>query len=337
MRRIAFLSMLVVVALTAGVNLTPARSATPGPGLLEYLPDGNAVMIIDFQKIAGSSLWTTINAQDKLKGEIDKAQSEMNNLGISLTGVNSVALVFGGASFNAPTVAVSGGFEQSSVIARLRANTKIKLSSEKYKGFDIYRASQISENAPSTGTTGSKTDSPATSVVSKNETSFVFYDPTTVVAGNPETVRASVDVKTGARPGVAQNAQLSVVNGLNPSAAIRFAVSLNRITNGLKADLPIDFSSISVAFGTIDVAQGIDLDATLRSDTAENAKSLSERLNALLALASGMVGSLSDPKLAGIGEALKTVRIVNAEADVRITASVPMDLLNSLLAPAAKK
>jgi hypothetical protein len=146
-------------------------------------------------------------------------------------------------------------------------------------------------------------------------------------------------VKSGSKPGLTQNTQLSTVIGLNPAAAVRFAVSLTPgMTSGLKsADLPVDFSSISMVFGTIDVGQGIDLDATLRSDTVENAKSLSEKINSLLTLASGLVGSMSDPKLAAIGEALKTVRIVNVEADVRITGSLPMDLLNSLISSTAKK
>ena len=338
MRRMAILSVLVVFALTSGVTLTPARSATPAAGLLEYLPDGNAVAIIDFQKIVGSSLWSAINSQDKLKGEIDKAQSEMSNLGINLSDVHAIALVFGGASFKSPTVAVSAGFDQNSLLARLRASSRIKLSSEKYKGVDIYKASAISESRPNGGA-GTKPGPAKTADVSRDETSFVFHDSTTLVAGSLEAVRASVDVKSGAKPGLTQNTQLSTVVGLNPSAAIRFAMSLTSgMASGLKsADLPVDFSSISSVFGTIDVGQGIDLDATLRSDTVENAKSLSEKLNSLLTLAGSLVGSMSDPKLAAIGEALKTVRIVNADKDIRITGSVPMDLLNSLMSSSARK
>jgi hypothetical protein len=336
MKRMAFLSVLVVLALTTGVTLTPARSATPASGLLEYLPDGKAVVIIDFQKIAGSSLWATINAQDKLKSEIDKAQSEMSNLGITLSDVHTVALVFSGASLSSPTVAVSGGFEQNSLLERLRASGKIKLSSEKYKGIDIYKATAIA--AQSRPKAGTKSAAPAKITdVAKDETSFVFHDSATVVAGSLEAVRASVDVKTGAKPGLTQNTQLSNALSQNPSSAIRFALSLtSSMTNGLKsADLPVDFSSISMVFGTVDIGQSIELDATLRSDTVDNAKSLSEKLNSLLTLANGLVAF--DPKLAAIGEALKTVRIVNAETDVRITGSLPMELLNSLISSTAKK
>jgi len=337
MKRMAFLSVLVVLALTTGVTLTPARSATAASGLLEYLPDGNAVVIIDFQKIAGSSLWATINAQDKLKGEIDKAQSEMSNLGITLSDVHTVALVFSGGSFSSrPTVAVSGGFEQNLLLERLRASGKIKLSSEKYKGIDIYKATAIA--AQSRPKAGTKSAAPAKITdVAKDETSFVFHDSATVVAGSLEAVRASVDVKTGAKPGLTQNTQLSNALSQNPSSAIRFALSLtSSMTNGLRsADLPVDFSSISMIFGTVDIGQSIDLDATLRSDTVDNAKSLSEKLNSLLTLANGLVAF--DPKLAAIGEALKTVRIVNAETDVRITGSLPMELLNSLISSTAKK
>ena len=339
MRRIAFLMVMVAMSVVAGVTLSPARSATRGIALLDVLPDGTAVAIIDFQKLAGSSLWAAINAQDKLKREIDKAQSEMADLGVKLSDVHTLALVFPGAGLNSPTLALAGGFEQNDLLARLRANGKVKLTAEKYKDIDIYKVRSIRAEGPSKELSGTKPARANIAAVTKEETSFVFYDAGTLVTGSPDAVRASIDVKTGARPGLTQNSKLTEALAENPPAAVRFAFLLTpATTSGLRSgDLPADFSSIALIFGTIGVGSGIDLNATLRSDNAEHAKSLSERLNALLTMASGFLGSMGNPKTAPIAEALKTVKIISADADVKITGNLPMELLNSLLSSSTKK
>lgn len=339
MRRIAFLLVLIALTVVAGVRSSSARSAAPSGALLESLPDGTAVAVIDFQKIAGSSLWAAINAHEKLKSEIDKAQSEMADLGVKLSDLHTVALVFSGVGPNTPTVGLTGGFEQSDLLVRLREGRKVELTSEKYKDFDVYKIRSIRAGASSKEPPRTKTARGSIATVTKDETSFVFYDANTLVIGSADAVRASVDAKTGARPNITQNTRLTDALAQNPAAAIRFAVTITpSMTSGLQSrDLPIDFSSISLVFGTIDVATGIDLNATLRSDNAEHAKSIAERLNGLLTMASGFLGSMSDPKLVPIAEAVKSVNIISVDADVKITGSLPMDLLNSLLSSSTKK
>jgi hypothetical protein len=337
MKKIVF-SLLLMALISAGAKLGSARVATTPGALLEGLPDGTAVAIIDFQKIAGSSLWATINAQDKIKSEIDKAQSEMANLGVTLSDVHTVALVFS-AGLNSPTVAVSGGFEQNNLLERLRTSPKISLTSEQYKGIDIYKARSVAAPDDSKGPSATKPARTGRTSAAKDGTSFVFYDASTLVAGSSEAVRASVDVKTGARPGLTKNSQLSDALAQNPAAAIRFALTpTSAMTNGLKSgDLPVDFSSIRLVFGTIDVGSGIDLSAALRSDNAENARSISEKLNSLLTMVSGLIGSRTDPRMTSIAEALKTVTITSVDADVKITGNLPMGLLDSLLHSPPKK
>jgi len=338
MRKIAFSMVLVVITVVAGVNLSPARSATRAVSLPDGLPDGTAVAIIDFQKIAGSSLWATINAQDKLKVEIDKAHSEMADLGVRLSDIHTVALVFPGPGLNNPTLALAGGFEQNDLLARLRASGKVKLTSEKYKDIDIYEARPIAVAVGSREASGANGAGASKASATRDRTSFVFFDANTVVTGSLDAVRNTIDVKTGARNGLAQNSKLTEALAQNPAAAVRFAVALSpAMTSGLKSsDLPVDFSSLTMIFGTIDVGSGIDLNATLRNDSAEHAKTMSEKLSALLTMASGFLGSMSDPKMAPIAEALKTVSITNTDADVRITGNLPMSLLSTLLSSAIK-
>jgi hypothetical protein len=45
----------------------------------------------------------------------------------------------------------------------------------------------------------------------------------------------------------------------------------------------------------------------------------------------GFLGAAADPKMAQLTETLKSVNIVDADADVRITATISLDLLKSLL------
>ena len=338
MRKIAFLVLGVVITVAAGMTFSTARSAAPPSTLLDAMPDGTSVAVIDFQKIAGSGLWTAI--QDKFKSEIDKAQSEVEDLGLRLNDVHTIALLFSGEGLKTPTLGLTGGFEQTELLARLRASGKVKLTSEKYKGNDIYKAKPIRAGGPTKGMSGAtKSSSAGSNASTGDETSFVFYDANTLVTGSLDAVRASIDVKTGARPGLTQNSKLTEALAQNPGAAIRFAFTLTPgLTGELHSkDLPVDFSSISLIFGAIEVGSGIDLNATLRSDNAEHAKAISDSLNSLLAMAGSLLGSTGNPKMAPIAEALKTVSIVCADADVKITGRVPMELLNSLLSSASKK
>jgi hypothetical protein len=338
MRRVTVVAILLALAISAGVNRTSALpSPQSGSDLLQLLPDGNGVLVIDVHKVTASSLWGAISSQDKIKNELDKANSELSDLGLKLSDVQTVALTFS-PSMNNPVVAVTGGFDQTDLLTRLRANVKFKLTSEKYKNQDVYRI----ESVPTATKDQAKDSKPATTggnanvtTKVKNDGSFAFFDARTVVIGSPEAVRASIDTKTGAKASIAQNTKLTEGLAQNPSAAIRFALTMTpAMTSGIQASqIPLpDFSSIKMIFGSIDVASGLDLIATLRSDTAENAKIIADRLNGLLEMVRGYVSTMSnDPKMAGIAGALKTMSVTGSDVDVKISGSLPMELFSHLI------
>lgn len=341
MKKIASIATLAIITLCVSLSLGSAGVTKPAGSLLDVLPDGTAVALIDFQKIANSSLWTVLNAQDDVKRAIDKTQSEMTDLGLKLSDLHTVALVFPSGGAKEPAVAVNGAFDQSDLLARMKTSPRINLTSEKYKGFEIYKATPKPESSVSTKQSDNKRQG-ATDVKNSinNETSFVFYDSSTVVVGSAKSVRSSVDVKTGEAQSIGQNSKLAEPLLQNPSAAVRFALLMTPgMTDGLKTnDFPLpEFSSISLVFGTIDVASGIDLNATLRSDNAEHAKAIADKLNGLLSMVKGLVVLGGDAKMGAIAEALKSVSIVNTETDVKITGNLPIDLLNTLLSSSAKK
>ena len=107
------------------------------------------------------------------------------------------------------------------------------------------------------------------------------------------------------------------------------------MTSALASKLPTgqmgDFSSIKLIFGGVDVTTAIDLNATLRNDTAEHARTLASQLNGLLDMARGFLGASKDAKMASLVEALKSVTITGNDIDVRITGNLPMEVLAQLL------
>ena len=317
MKRIAFMAIALALTISAGIGRSHALpAAQTGTDLLPLLPDGSGVVVVDVQKLISSSLWATISQKGPIKDALQRME-DVTELGVSLKDIRSVAVVLGSAGPNNFTAAVNGSFDQAALLARARADQRIKLTSEKYKNHDIYNVTGVNQ-------TGAK----------KDEMSFMFYDAGTIVAGTQAGVRASVDAVTGGKSGIAQNAKLTAGLNSDSTAAVRFALELTpAMTSGLPTgDIPLpDFSSINLIFGGVDLTSGVGINATLRSNTAEQAKAVADRLNGILAMAKGFLGSSNDPKMVALNEALKTVTISGTDVDVKITGNLPMELLSQVL------
>ena len=303
------LMLAATVAIVAGATVRTAAQPAAPTDLLKVLPDGNGVIVVDVQRVLTSSLFS----QEKLKGLLAKAQAEVAQLGFSMADVRTAAIAFPTAKFNDPTVAVTGTFNQADILARLRDNSKVKLTTEKYKGLDVHTVTE-------TGKTTSM--------------AFVFLDAETVVGGLLTSVRAAIDVRGGEKPSISGNAKLMDGLAQNAASPIRFALTLSpEMTKGLESSgLPLpSFSSINLVFGGLDLASNVALNATLRNNTAENAKAMADQLNSLFTMVKGLLGSSTDPKMAPIVEAIKTISIINTDIDVKITGSVPVDLIGQII------
>ena len=330
MKRVIFAAFLLALAVSAGVVRSSARTAPQaGNELLGLLPDGGTVVVADVRRITTSNLWSTLAGQEKIRAGLEKMQADAAGLGIRLADIQSVALAFPAGGMSNPTVAVSGGFDQSDLLSRLRADSKVKVTSEKYKNFEIFKAESVAAPASDKPAEPGKEAKP----VHKDDTSFVFYDSHTAVIGSSASVRASVDTKLGGKS-IAQNAKLTDALGQNPTAAIRFALEMTpSMSSGLQSTgMPLpDFSSVKLIFGSLDVNSGVDLIAFLRNDSAEHAKVVAERLNGLLDMVRGFLTASNDPKTAPLVSALKTVSITGSDIDVKITGTVPLEVITQLL------
>src|SRR5262245_23708902 len=267
----------LILSAMAGDPRTNAAPRADVSDLLQLLPEGNAVALIDVQRATGSAFWASISSQEKVRSTFDKMESAAGDLGVKFSDLQSIALSFR-LPDNEPAVAITGNFDQNSLLTRLRANPKIKLTSEKYKDYDIYRVDTVAQpaSAPVPDPSGSVKATPKKSNAG-DSTSFVFFDSKTAVVGTKGSVRAAVDVKTGAKPSIAQNAQLIAGLSENPSAAVRFSIIMTPGLSGKiqTSEFPLpDFAGLKQVFGSVDLTTGIELVATLRNETAEQAKGM---------------------------------------------------------------
>jgi hypothetical protein len=311
MKKITLITVTLMLAITASVaNIAAKSTPAAGTDLLANLPDGGGVALIDVQKVLDSSLFT----QGKLKSLLDKVQSEVSQAGLKLSDINSAAISFSSGKFNDPTIVVGGSFNQQALLAHARENSKVKITSQKYKNVDLYTVS---------GSGSASTD----------QMTFAFLDATTVVAGKSTGVQASIDARNGERPNITKNAKLMEGLSQNTTSAIRFALQITpEMTKGLEgAGIPLpNFSSLQLVYGDVDMGSGIALNATLRNDTADHAKDMAEQLNSLLGMVKGFLGASNDPKIGSLGELLKSVKIANENVDVKVNVSVPAEMLAQL-------
>src|SRR5215213_4012419 len=122
MKRIAFVSLMLALAVSASFNQASARAGVQAGGdLLRLLPDGGGVAVVDVQRTLTSSFWTTVSSQDKFRSGIEKVHAELANVGLRLSDLRTVAVVFSSGSTREFTGVVSGSFNQSELLTRLRA------------------------------------------------------------------------------------------------------------------------------------------------------------------------------------------------------------------------
>src|ERR1044072_7671881 len=94
-KKIIYSIVTLMLAISAGVASSSAKSAPAPSDLLNNLPDGGAVVLVDVQKVLDSSLFT----QGKLKSMLDKVQGEIGQAGLRLSDINAAAISFPAAKF----------------------------------------------------------------------------------------------------------------------------------------------------------------------------------------------------------------------------------------------
>ncbi|HKV42102.1 MAG TPA: hypothetical protein VJX67_23050 [Blastocatellia bacterium] len=324
MKNFAAATIAVAVAAMAAFGLagsfgTARAGSQPTSDPLSALPDGIGAVVVDIGQMTASSAWATLSGPGKTAHAIHGVESDLEDLGLKLSDLKQAAISFSKVSTNDSVIVISGNLNQNDLLSRLRANPKVKLTSESYKNFEIYRAVNTSAGSSKSG-----------------DVTFAFLDAATAALGTTGGVKSAIDVHTGDKPGIAANPIIEGALSQTAAAAIRFAFAPPEgafaSTESSKLPLP-DMTSVKLIFGTIGVNAGIDINATLRNDTAEHAQAMAAQLNGLLAMAKGFLGSSSSTSArnSSIGEALKTIAINSTGADVTVTGAVSPEVLGKLI------
>lgn len=306
-------------------SATPAQSSD----LMRVLPDDSGVAVIDVKKVIASELWGTAANGTKARGLLQALAGARAYTGLKPEDLEAAAITFHDFDPAHITVAVRGSLHPETLVKALKSDTRVELTSEKQKEFEIYTICMKAEIPANTGASRSAQGSSGCPRIS-----MVFFDDRTAVIGPLESLRSAIDVRGGSKPAVGDNAKLTATLALTPQAAVRFAtVAPSGITAMLPSDsVPLpDLASVKAIFGTVEVTSGIEVNATLRNDTAEHAKLIADQFNGLLAMGRGFLGSSTDPKMVSIVEFLKSVSIVGADVDVKIGATLPKSFLADVI------
>jgi len=315
---IAMILGMTIWAAATGAGSSPVSSSPvpPTANLQSDLPDGIGAATVDVAQLTASPLWGSLTASDKPVRAIQSLQNRLIDIGLKLTDLTQVAACVSSPGTNGLVIAVTGTINSDSVLAKLRSNPDVKITSETYKNTQIYTAA-ISNKAHSR----------------TQNISFAFVGSATAVLGSAKGVHGAIDAAKGDQPSLAQNSKVQAGLGEAPSGPIRFAIvpppGLASQLESSSIPLP-DFSTVSLVFGAVGVNSGIDLNVTLRHDTANHATAMASQLNSLLSMARGMLGSGTNPKNQVILDAVKTVAISANNTDVKITGNVSQDLISKV-------
>src|SRR5690349_19694791 len=166
MRKTAIL--VTVLAFLAGAAGLAGRlsAAAQSDDSLRLLPDGIGVVSIDVQKVTSSELWAALAEKGGASKALGEMQSGLADLGLKLTDLRTATVSIPSSQSYGVAGIVNGSFVQDDLLGRLRANPKVKLTSETYKAVTVFRVDET--NA------GGK----------KGDLSFVFYDAGTILIGS---------------------------------------------------------------------------------------------------------------------------------------------------------
>ena len=315
-KRISLITMAALMSGSAALRPAPAQPRGE-TALLQLLPNGEGVVTLDVQRVIGSELWALVSSQGRLKNLIGQAQSELGALGLETSDLKTAAIAVPGDGRESFVAVVTGRFNETGLLARLREDKRVAISSGDYKNVRVHLLAQ-------SGATGQ----------AYSDIAFAFYDSGTLVVGSLGGVKAAIDVRAGDQPGIARNQKYAGVLEQLPAGAVGLALSPQPLLGHMPKDMPLplpDLKNVNLIFGSVDVGSGIDLNLIFRNDTAEQGVSMAVNLKVLLKTATGVLKVAKKGKYAPVADALKTFSISNNGPDVKVTGALSKELFAQFL------
>ncbi|MGB7922732.1 MAG: hypothetical protein WCF57_05750 [Pyrinomonadaceae bacterium] len=291
----SFIALVIIMGTVAGTVVSRAATLTPAPLSTEandplvMLPASDAVAILDIKRLLAEAMPRALEGNParlaEANAEIDRFKTRT---GIDLRSFDRIAAGFrfedsASAAKEERTVAIAHGtFNSGAIVAAGRLAAKGKYKEEKYEGKTIYTFT-LEQQVKLFGVMNLRVAELAVSEL----------DGSTLAMGDPAGVRAAIDAGSGR--GARVNSELVALATRNPNAMIGFganlppnaAASLN-IDN---AELTKNIASIRQVYGSIGTTPaGFDMLTVARTETADQAKNLSDTI-AFLKQAAGMLAS----------------------------------------------
>ena len=335
---VSFIALTVLfggVAAVAGAGQTKrgrASAASTGqvkPSLLAQLPAADGVMLVDLKRLLGEAL-PRVFAGDAAKlaqvnAEIDKFKKQT---GIDPRSFDQVAI---GTRFTSPaegvtklnTVALAHGtFNAGVIVAAGRLAAKGQYQEEKYKGATIY-IFNINDQIKMAGLMNMKV----------GQLAVCALDANTLALGDLALVHEAIDARSGA--GRVSNELIQLATR-NAGAIIGFGASLPP-SFSKNLDVPNDEIARNVAairqvYGSIGMtANGFNTLIVARTETAEQAKSLSETISALKQFAPLLSGRVSGAKGKLAQNALESLQVSAQGNELQLKIDLAQTDLSALM------
>lgn len=311
-----------------GTTTTKAAAQRPAAAESVPLPASDALLAVDLEKLfkevvpralAGDAArLAQVNADVdafKTRTGIDARAFERLVVGARIVRLESGALKVDNVT------AVARGRVDPALGASIRAASKGAVAEQQYGGKTVY-VTTVNDVVKIFGLAR----------VRLKELAVVALDAETIALGEPEDVRAVVDVQAGKRPRADMG---MLVSPKGPNDIMAFGGNVPAgVLEGVETGLPgLDraISSIQGFYGSVASAPtGIQLMTTLRAATAADAKQLFDSLDALRQIAPGLV-SMAGNKAKFAQNAVNTLKITTKANEVQLRLEVPQSDLTTLL------
>jgi hypothetical protein len=160
------------------------------------------------------------------------------------------------------------------------------------------------------------------------EKGVAYLSESEIALGDLESLKEVIDVRSGASPGILNNATLApMLKALNPEEMFWFAGDAATILAKAPAHTPFigTIDSVQTVMGTVNLTDAVNGRITATAKDEDSARKLADVARGFVAL-----GQLAGNQQPDITELLKGISVTQDRNAVRLVVNIPLDLLEKL-------
>lgn len=316
-----------------GVAARQTRTTTAAPAVVfATLPASDAVALIELRRLLNDAVPRALASDNKRLGEVNadvekfRARTGIDARQFETLAVGSrVVRLANGKTKLAHNVAVGRGrFDVAAIVAAGRASSQNRHTEQTHGGKTVH-VFRLEEELKLFGLLKMRV----------RELAVAAVDAGTLAVGEPEAVRAAVDAAAG-RGALAPSALAVMTQPRTPETLVTFGGRVPpELTEGIdlgNAEITRSVASIREMFGALRmVAAGFDVQTTLRTSTAAEAKQLSDVLALLKQTAPFLLAQVEGEKGRVARGAAERLRVTAQGTDVQLRLDVPQADITALV------